>query len=225
MKTRAILALTAVAGLAGVANAQETAQYIIGVSSATVAPGGSVDVSVSVLYTPGLGGTAVWNTLGGTGQIGTVAGFSLAVFNLMSNPAAGVSGSWSNIAFNPLFSIFSTPGTIAGNNVNNANIGTGFGPPLSAPVNGSPLALWTGTWTASAASGVGAVGLITDALQGSPAHPNTVHVWLGSTVIGQFTVEDAWGVTDGQGSFSVIPAPASLALLGLGGLVAARRRR
>ncbi|MFM9997027.1 MAG: PEP-CTERM sorting domain-containing protein [Phycisphaerales bacterium] len=220
MKTRAILALTAAAGLAGVANAQETAQYIIGVSAATISPGQSVNVSVSASYAPGVGANAVWNTLGGTGQTGTVAGFSLAVFNLLGNAAAGVSGSWSNLVIGPGFSPFANAGTIAGNNVNGAEIGTGFGPPLATAPTTNPVLLWTGTWTASAASGVGAMNLTASALNGG-----LVHIWLQGGTVGAFASEDAWGVTNGQGTFSVIPAPASLALLGLGGLVAARRRR
>ena len=67
----------------------------------------------------------------------------------------------------------------------------------------------------------------------APADVTTVRTIDLSTSTGQFaiyperdsSVSETRTPTEGAGAIEVIPAPASLALLGLGGLAAARRRR
>lgn len=202
----------------GAASAQETAQFMVQVSQATLAPGESAEVRVLVKYAPGVGGLVYWGWQ--FPQLGRVVGFSLAAFDLNASRAVGVSGGWSNLAVAPGFHPASSAGTIAGNNVIGAEIGTGFGPPLVTVPTTNPTLLWTGTWTASAGSEVGAVSLSTAVL-----NFGNVQIWLHGGAIGTYAVEDAWPCTNGQAVINVVPAPSTGAALCLGILMAPRRRR
>ncbi|MFM9997025.1 MAG: hypothetical protein ACKVU4_14635 [Phycisphaerales bacterium] len=223
---RAIGVATVLAA-AGAAWAQETAQLFIQLEPAVIVPGQSATVRVFAQYSPVVGSPAIWNTLGGTGQLGTVAGFALAVFHVLGNPTLGVSGSWSNITAGPGSPPpFPGGGTISGNNVLNNSWGTGFGPPLVPAFTTNPVLLVTATWTAAATSGPGMLGLTTDVLQGSPAHPNSVHLWLqGGMISSPFAVEDAWPCADGQAVITVIPAPGAAMAVLAGAWSIARRPR
>jgi len=76
----------------------------------------------------------------------------------------------------------------------------------------NPIAFWQATYTASAE---GVIDLSTDTSRFD------VYIDRDSS-----TSESRMsGLTEGSGTITVVPAPASLALLGLGGLAAARRRR
>ncbi|MFM9997024.1 MAG: hypothetical protein ACKVU4_14630 [Phycisphaerales bacterium] len=216
---RAIGVATVLAA-AGAAWAQETAQLIVDVSNSTLAPGESTEVHVSVAYAPGIGGTAVWNSLRATQHVGTVAGFSLAVFNVNAFPVGAASGSWSNLAVAPGFHPFSSAGTIAGNSVAWVEVGTGFGPPLAVVPTTNPVLIWSGTWTVSAGSGAGAVNLSTAVL-----NSGYVHLWLQGGAIGTYAVEDAWPCTNGQAVITVIPAPGVIALTAIGAALLTARRR
>lgn len=221
MKTRAILALTAVAGLAAVANAQNNGNGALSfaIGNNNLAPGQSTTVTVSATFNA-VGSTLPWTTNGGTGQMGTVNGFNSAVFGVTG--AGTGSGTWSNLTLGPglVAPPFGNPGVIAGMNVGNINAGVGFG----APIANQPVVLWTGTFTAG---NLGVVNLATAFVAvGSP--PNGpyqgLEIALGGIVPG-LNVTHYINTTNASGAITIVPAPASLALLGLGGLVAARRRR
>lgn len=138
----AVIAATAGGGVP--ASGQETARLIIQVEPAVIAPGQSALVRVFVGYNPTVGSPAIWNTIGGTGSPGTVAGFSVAAFDLFSKAGPGVSGSWSNLAFGgPWASPFSTAGVVSGSSVLDVRIGTGFGPPVTLAVTDNPLLIWS----------------------------------------------------------------------------------
>lgn len=212
------LAVAAILAVAGVASAQETAHLIVEVSQATLAPGESTEVRVLVAYAPSVGAPAWWSWPHTQWpQLARVAGFSLAVFDVNTNPAIGVTGTWSNLAFGGWASGFSSPGVISGNNVLNAQIGTGFGPPYIPGVTENPLLLWTATWTASVTSGPGRLDIGTDVL-GTITTPETVSVWLQGGQIGPISVEDFWPCTDGQGVVTVIPAP-GVAIIAVAGVL------
>ncbi|MFM9997023.1 MAG: hypothetical protein ACKVU4_14625 [Phycisphaerales bacterium] len=200
------------------AHGQETAQLIVEVSQATLAPGQSTEVRVLAAYSPGVGGLANWGWQ--SNIIGRVAGFSYAGFNILGNSYAGVTGSWSNLLIGPGFSKFSSAGNIAGNNVNGVEVGTGFGPPMTVPVTANPVPLWSGTWTASAASATGSLTLTAHCL-----NAGSVHIWIQVSQFGPFSVEDAWPCANGQGNITVIPAPGAVAVALAASVVVARRRR
>jgi hypothetical protein len=218
MKTRAILALTALAGAASMAVAQPALQFRLnGTNSNTVsvAPGAAVNVAVWAVGMPAVGTSMPWTTPPGTGQAGQYAGFLSALFNV-----SGDSGSWSNNTIAPPFvgPPFGNPGVIAGSNVNGINTGVGFNP----PVTGSEFMLWSGTLTVGSST----VNLAAT-LQPTSSPPQTgFEVALNNIIPGAPTLIVSHFIQTGNATGTInVPAPASLALLGLGGLVAGRRRR
>jgi MYXO-CTERM domain-containing protein len=105
-------------------------------------------------------------------------------------------------------------GTPAGNRVNGASIGQIHLPPAVPGQQGNPIALASYEWTTTDFT------------------PRTVDLSTENTtqfrvtpLPGGLTISLINSFTAGSGSFNVTPAPSALALLGLGGLVAARRRR
>lgn len=219
------IGVASVLAAAGAAWAQETAQLFIQLEPAVIVPGQSATVRVFAQYSPVVGSPAIWNTLGGTGQSGTVAGFSLATFDLSVSPAAGVSGSWSNLTLGAGSLAAGSAGTVSPSGVNGVLWGTGFGPPFVLPTVDNPVLLWFATWTADAGSGMGTLDLVTDILGYYPSYPDTVQLWLRGGAIGTFAVEDAWPCTDGQAVITVIPAPGAAMVVLAGAWSIARRRR
>ena len=217
MKTRAILALTAVAGLAAAASAQNglSIRFANGTNAITVAPGTAVPVQVFA-NVPANGTNIQWTTNGGTGQTGQMAGFNSALFNLNSN-----GGSWSGNTLGPgmVGPPFGNPGTNGPGGVSGIGAGVGFGSPIAGP----SVLIWSGTITVGASD----IALNTNFTNvGSP--PNGpyqgIEVALSGIIPGLNVTHYLTNLPNATGTITV-PAPASLALLGLGGLVAARRRR
>lgn len=217
MKTRAILALVAVAGTAVAANAQNTATYSIvfnsagavsgnGTNNIQVNPGSVVTATVFVTINPGIG-AMVGN------PPGAVQGLSDGGFSISGGTGAGSWAAGPSLVAPYNFPLGTNAGTPAGGNVNGVLWGLGFLLQLPHPSPNSPDDVWTGTFNAGAALGVSNftfTGLATTGVfYGGPI----------PAVLGYTSNAGAGG------SISVVPAPASLALLGLGGLVAARRRR
>ncbi|MFM9997022.1 MAG: hypothetical protein ACKVU4_14620 [Phycisphaerales bacterium] len=205
----------------GAAHAQETAQLIVGVSGIPIGGGTSVVVSVSAMYSPQAGMPAVWNTLGGSGQLGIVCGFADAVFSVLAEPEPGVIGAWSFPQIGPGFSAFSSPGIINGNSVNGVAVAT---PAMPLFLTNNPVMLWTAMWTPSEFSAPGSVRISTDVLGIPGQYPDTVSLWLVNGQVGPVWQRDAWPCTDGQNVITVVPAP-SAAVLCLGVVAAAARRR
>ncbi len=104
-----------------------------------------------------------------------------------------------------------TPGVIIGGDITGARVGQlHFPPPLIADPR-SPLPVWVGEFTITdfTARTIALSTLTEDFV----CHPPPVGEPIRPPVV------------EGSGVIHVIPAPAGLALLGLGGLAAARRRR
>jgi hypothetical protein len=212
MKTRAILALTAVAGIASVANAQAglAIRFSNGTNAITVAPNAAVPVQVWAVGLP-IGSVIPWTSGGGSGAPGTVVGFESVLFNLL-----GSGGTWSGGAINLAsgLSPLSGAGTAAGSNYNNINPGIAFNPPIAQ----TSFMLWSGTLTVGSSN----VNLNTLILPVGAPPETGIAVSLNTGL--PFNVQQFIQSANGTGTITV-PAPASLALLGLGGLVAGRRRR
>lgn len=205
MKTRAIL-VSAVAGLASVASAQTpTFQYSIN-APANLNPGQTATITVLCGFTPGVGGAIAVPVAPGAG---TVLGLSSGTFGI-----AGSGGSWGGNALTAPYNFIGTSaGTNAGGNVSGVIWGNGFGPPLGTVSTVNPTPLWSATFTMPASN-------VT--LQINPVGNHGVWAMPNG---GSFSVEVLSTAAQGAQATILVPAPASLALLGLGGLVAARRRR
>ena len=134
-------------------------------------------------------------------------------FSLVSGSGLIDSMSWSNAAW----SGFTTDGGYAGGGDYNSVI---FGqlviPPIFPPAPGSELGQAIGSFTISG-EGTGTVNFALTA--GSPFTLEAVDSVSGATQ------NDGGAISLGSVDISFVPAPSAMALLGLGGLVAGRRRR
>ena len=199
MKT---IALAAVAGLASVATAGNSFSLTLVPSASTVdVSGGAATITIDVIGDSSFG----THMLGGAFSIGSGSGL---VTNMAWSPA-----SWSS---------FNTDNGYAGNGDYNDVI---FGqlvipgvPPFDVPAPGSELGSSIGSFTVTFDGGSGVVDF--GLMAGSPFTLEVLDLNSGTTaqsVNGSLTLNGA--------SINVVPAPSAMALLGLGGLVAGRRRR
>ena len=257
MKTRATLALAAVAGLAAVANAQETFNVIyswqeVAVGTTTPITGAAANSVVE----PGEGArirlqvTANVNGSNAVGQVvnltapisgfsnGTVRGLGSVVYDLVGDGgAASANGNWTNLT--GLTSVL-TSGATGGTVQSGGSIVQGFGGSQFVAPGGSVLptnanvqamrSVWNptsyanrtvnflGRQSVAVPTGQGNAVLVAYSIaQPDPSDPAT---WY-DNLVGKY-----FGTSFGQGlSIPVAPAPSSVALLGLGALIAGRRRR
>jgi MYXO-CTERM domain-containing protein len=240
MKTRAILAVAAAAGLAGVANAQSvTTDSTITISlSATdfggngngiVEPGESALLTMNVDFT-NQNTVATFNPSIGSFGSGTVRGFGSAFLDL--HGTGGAEGSW-NVDPNGTtprgvdgtWDLAGAEGTPENGGADLTNIQMGQFPPTAGAINTTnPVnAIWTGEWTPNDFS----ARTVSFSLAGNAAAGafiSSVMLKLNNTLAAGVYV-DAAHLNLGTVNVQVAPAPGSLALLGLGGLVAGRRRR
>ena len=195
MKTIAIAAL---AGLATAAAAQDFSLTLVPSTMTVDTTGGAATFTVTA-YGDASTGT---HLLGGS-------------FGIAASGDAGVvqDMSWGAAAW----SAFNTDGGYAGNGNYNAVV---FGqlviPGIFPPAAGSELGAAIGSFTVTV-DGAGVLNL--DMTAGSPFSLEVVDANTGATA------NDAGTASLGSATINVIPAPSAMALLGLGGLVAGRRRR
>ncbi|MCA9274802.1 MAG: PEP-CTERM sorting domain-containing protein [Phycisphaerales bacterium] len=191
------VALIAVAGIASVAAAQNFSLTVVP-SATSVAEGGTFTLSV---YGDADQGT---HMLGGA-------------FSMSSDSALVDSISWSNAAW----SAFNTDGGDAGNgNYNEVIFGQLVIPGIFPPAAGSELGGLIGSFQVNlAAAGAGIIDFQLNASTGpfSLQSVDSVSGALFDNSNGQLSL--------GSTRVTVTPAPSALALLGLGGIAAGRRRR
>lgn len=259
MKTRATLALAAVAGLAGVVNAQETFQVVYTwqevVGGTTVAVTGAAANSV---LEPGEGArirVGVQALVNGTSAIGalvnlsapisgftngTIRGLGSAVYDLVGDGgAASAAGTWSAIT-GPTSVL--TAGATGGFAASGGAILQNFGGQQFVAPGGSAIAtnpatglqvtrsVWQpnsytnrtvnflGRGSVNVPSGQQNAVLVAYSInQVDPGDPAT---WSDNLVGKYFSTNFGQGL-----NIPIAPAPSSVALLGLGALVAGRRRR
>ena len=205
MVTRATIGFAA-AGIGAAALAQTPSfVYTLEVANPNLAPGQTTTVTALCGFQPGVG-QLVSTPIGPR----PVLGLSSGMFNIV-----GSGGSWSGLALIAPFSFGNWPGIAVGNNVNGVIWGNGFGPPLGVVSTVNPTPVWLATFTAPAVPGP---------ITLTPIPVGNHGVWAGFP--GEFSVESISSQTSGvQAVINVIPTPAGLALLGVGLLAAAQRRR
>ena len=196
MRYSAVL-VAGVAGLASQASAQNFSLALVP-SATTVNEGGTFTLSV---YGDADAGS---HLLGGA-------------FSLESNSACIVDMSWQNASW----SAFNTDGGYAGNgNYNQVIFGQLVIPGIFPPAAGSELGGLIGSFSVTVSTG-GDGPLFFQLIAGSPFTLETVDSVSGTTY-----QSSSGAISLGSATvFACIPSPGTLAILGLGGLASARRRR
>ncbi len=202
MKMRNLLiGMISVAGLAVAANAQPTGDvtFTMNQSANVIAEGESVAVEIWADMSPDVNGD-------------DILGYAGSIFDLLNTGGAGLGGiTLFEIA--PFLRAQSPPPNWNVGDDNVGNIETfqlppGFNPDFDAS---DPILVATFTWTST--GGFGDV----DYTQGNRLNMDVYFTPLGGS--------QAWNAIDAVGHWTVVPAPSTLALLGLGGFAATRRRR
>jgi uncharacterized protein (TIGR03382 family) len=191
---KSVVALLAVAGLGGMAQAQ-TLEWMASISNTELQPGESTTVTLSA-------------TMAGGDEFVALAA---TIFDTVNTNGAGLGGITGWQVLNDLEMLTGDLTTTDGVSLFGTNAGqlTVFGPFTSA----NPVDILEFTWTSN-----GAVGDVAYATNTSAAV-----LWIGADKDTAVSVDAQW--TDADFKWTVVPTPASAALLGLGGLALVRRRR
>ncbi len=255
MKTRATLALAAVAGLASMAQAQELIRVsyswleVVGATTVAVTgaaansvvePGEGARISLSIQAlingTNAVGQTTTYTPPPPPGN-GTVRGIASMIYNLSGDlGAATAAGTWGTRSISGSLSAGAFTGNVTHAGATIDSLGGGqFVAPGGTAISTNPIAnAFRGVWQPSsyanrtvnfkASPGTAAPsgqqnGMLVayGIFQGDPTDPTTWYDQLLTKYVG----------SDFQNGLNIpiAPAPSSVALLGLGALVAGRRRR
>jgi len=247
MKTR-VLAAAGLAAFAGIANAQSTTNATVtyaltwgdtGDNDGVVEPGESARVRMTVSYSPASGTVINYTPSGGGSASGTLMGFGSAFVDFSLGGANGgtiaTTGSTGGIANGRAGAWAVVPGgngTVAGDTIINVQ-------PAQFPFNSdafdpdnnttgvrttNPITnIYTFVWTpASYNSRTVQVTMSPSAASNGNAAAVMVRT-NPDTSLPPTAVNALFNL--GSASIPVVPAPSSLALLGLGGLIVGRRRR
>ncbi|MFM9996973.1 MAG: hypothetical protein ACKVU4_14375 [Phycisphaerales bacterium] len=215
MDRKTVIVLTACLWTATSIRAQETVTFDIRYSDPVLTPGEVQHIEVWAILSPGPGSPVTWNPPVGLPHPGVLLQFTRAVFNL-TNVQHGQTGMFSDLVVPPPFSQnpVSSPGLPDGSGgVLDIKAFQLFFPPWN-PSN--PIHLWSSTWTPNDYS------------------PRTVEfstlATQGPTVTLELSwsppwVDEDWLPLYAPASFQVIPAPATLIVPALFGLLGLTRRR
>ncbi len=234
MKTRAALGILAAAGLASSAFAQESVTYTLtwtDVLAGTTTPGngnGQIDpgegarISITANITPGIGSPATYTPPPPPGT-GTIAGFGSLFLDLLGTNANG--GTWSNIT-RGIWALGGAGTGQASGNIIDVQAGQFVLPGGTANSSNPINNIWRGVWTPSDYSSRN-VGFLSAGAVTSGGQHTSILIKYGTDAGGndQYVGKFVSGNFGGTGNIPVAPAPSSLALLGLGAMVAGRRRR
>jgi uncharacterized protein (TIGR03382 family) len=200
---KSTIALVAIAGFAAAASAGNSFSLSIAGAPASVDATAGATITVDIIGDASVG----THMLGGS--------FSMTSGNAMVSGMTWTPAAWS---------AFNTDGGYAGNGDYNAVI---FGqlvipgvPPFDVPAAGSEVGSAIGSFQIMIAAG--SAGVLDLTLNGqSPFSLETLDLAAGTTA----NSTDDGSLSLNGASINVTPAPSAMALLGLGGLVAGRRRR
>ncbi len=220
MKARLPIAILAVAGAATAASAQVTATYSIafgapnGPNAVFLNVGQSTSVYVNVMYAGSAPNPILGFADGGFSITGAGVGGGAGTWGVDSNtasPTYSLPNPWGAQAVGGLGVSVGTP---AGNSLNGVIWGYGFLFNSNHASPGNPATVWQGTFTLT--SVVGHINVALTGLEPTNVFTNT------SPLPTPVPAQSLPGV---GGHIRPIPAPGSLALFVLGGLVALRHRR
>jgi len=234
MKTRAALGILAAAGLAATAQAQESVTYTLtwtevlagttnaGNGNGAIDPGEGVRFAIRATVTPGIGSTASYTPPPPPGS-GTIAGFGSMFLDL--HGALFLGGTWSNIQ-RGTWALGGQGDPQANGDIINVQAGQFILPGGTANSTNPINNIWRGVWNPSTYSNRN-VDLSTSGAVAAGTQASSILIKYGVDPQGndQYVAKFVAGVAGSSGSIPITPAPSSLALLGLGAMVAGRRRR
>ena len=200
MKT---LALSVVVGLAAAANAQNATMKLV-ISNAVLDPSG--------INAPTTTNVELWCSMDAP-----VFAFGATKVNI-NNMLNGLNGVISNVQLAAPVSGGGNASVTGNNDLQTFSPFQVHFPPLFPANTANPILLASFDWTATAA-GTYKVAYATDVLDDLGIANRVVVIKTSAGTTANYNGVEA------DAAWDVIPAPSSLALLGLGGLVAARRRR
>ncbi len=214
MKHDTILALAGMALVAPAAQADEIVTFSVGFAEPVLSPGEVQTVPIWAHMNPGIGQPAVWNTLGETGQVGTVWSLFYATLDLL-NVQNGQTGYFSNAAVGAGFNMISNPGNPSGGGV--TGIMAAQGDPFFGGQNqANPILIWSATWVPMT--------YVPRTVIFDTAAPVSPQVFLADVQV-SWLVADEWGVINGSASFQVIPEQSAVTAIAVAALVGFRHRR
>jgi hypothetical protein len=237
MKTRAtILAGSALLALAGTAFGQSTTEATVaytltwedtGNNNGVVEQGESAILHITATMSPAVN-TVIGFTGGQGGPTGTLRGIASGFLDLTG--AGGTQGTFNldplaGYGTDPSWDLVGPGGYGTPNGTGLLNIQFGQFPTGSSSVNTTnPIVnVWNTVWTPADYTGRTVTFGTTDGSAAGPGNASAVIVKWGA-LNGNIQATTALS-TFGSVDIPVVPAPSSLALLGLGGLIAGRRRR
>lgn len=190
------------------------AAAIAGAASSVFAQDFSLSLSSNVATLDPSGGTFTV-TVFGDASVGThLLG---GAFSLVSNGECISNMEWTPASW----SVFNTDGGFAGNgDYNQVVFGQLVIPGIFPPAAGSELGSAIGTFTMTLDQLIGDISITFDLVGGDPFALETVDATTGETF-----QSSSGNLSLGSLTLAVIPSPSALSVLGLGGLVATRRRR
>jgi hypothetical protein len=237
MKTRLALMLAVVAGTAAVATAQTapvgaTVNFNLSWTNSVtgdqtpLSPGQSANLVLTATMAPAVNTvvTVAPGVFPSNNTQGTLRGIQSIFLDLHgTNNAAGT---WTNNIIDEIWDLVGPGGygTPFAGGAELRNIQAGQFPPSWGLVNTTNpvVAFWTGTWTPDSYD----MRTVNFTTANGNANPQP---WSSNVLVrdATFTAVTVGGAANDykNANIPIIPAPSSLALLGLGGLVAARRRR
>jgi hypothetical protein len=185
-------------------------------------PGEGARVKLTVTMSPPSGTAGTWATTVSPGGSGTYRAIQAVFLDIVG--AGGAEGVWTDIVVDELFEL-GLNGTPAAGGTRVNNINAGQLPPASGGINTTnPMVnLWMGTWTPSAY----ATRSVTFTTANGSANPNSQ---ANAIIVRDPTANTTVFIGRGHDVFGsvqipIIPAPASVAVLGAGCVWGVRRCR
>lgn len=197
----------------------------VGAPNNILEPGEGARISLALTMSPASGSPIMWNPeIGGSGS-GDLRAVGLFWFNLVG--VGGTQGTWSQLQIHEFYdfggpSYYGTPG-MSGSTLTDV---AGGQLPLSQTfvLTTNPIVgVWSGTWTPTSY----APRTVTFASENGTGNPNPLAstVIVRDPMISHSVIHGTSDVTHGSVAIPIIPAPPSISIVGIAGLLGQRRQR
>ncbi|MBL9032183.1 MAG: hypothetical protein JNM80_10825, partial [Phycisphaerae bacterium] len=185
-----------------------------------IEPGEDAQIFFNVSFRPGVGGSAVWDTLGGTGQIGTVVGLGQVIGRLMADANLNT-GTWTGIGYRSGFNLGIPP---SAEPPHNHLVQWSFGQFVPPGLSPNPLNDDWFFWAKWRPLGYEPRHVAFHFENGWGTNPSWPFVILDIGSPGEPDYrEDTWAFNTPAGGFDVVPSPGAALVALAGGFMLGRR--